>query len=87
MFLEFWKLVKSKKILKKACAQSGVSAMFVALHRHDDEKDNILLFYLEFKSKKLQDSCSLACNNIYGIAADCKMVQPWNLLYNSCSQG
>ena len=53
MFLEFCKLVKSKEIPKKACAQSDVSAIFVALHRHDDAKKNILLFYLEIKSKKL----------------------------------
>ena len=47
MFLEYWKLVESKDITKKTCAQRGISAIFVALSRHEDMKENILLFYLE----------------------------------------
>ena len=60
MFLERWKLVESKDITKEAWAQRGVSAIFVALSRHEDMKENILLFYLEIIGKKLKDSCSFA---------------------------
>ena len=54
------KTSKSKEIPKKACVQGGVLATFEFLSWHDDEKENILLFYFEIKRKKLQDSCSLA---------------------------
>ena len=65
MFLEFWKLVKPKEIPRKAWAQSGVSLIFEALSWHDDGKENIPLFYFEIKSKKLQDTSSLAYNILY----------------------
>ena len=53
MFLECWKLVKSKEVPRKACVHSKVSAIFVALRRYEDEKENISLFHLEIIGKKL----------------------------------
>ena len=44
MFLEYSKLVKSKEVPRKACVQRRVSAIFAALQRHGDEKENIPLF-------------------------------------------
>ena len=66
MFLKYWKLVKSKEIAKKTCAQSDVSAMSATLRGHEDEKENIWLFQFEMIGEKLQDSCSLAYNFSYG---------------------
>ena len=59
MFLECWKLVKSKEVLRKACVQNRVSVIFAALRRHEDEKENIPLSYPEIIDKKSQDSYSL----------------------------
>ena len=53
MFLECWKLVKSKEVPRKAYVHSKVSAIFVALRRYEDEKENISLFHLEIIGKKL----------------------------------
>ena len=53
MFLEHGKLVKSIEIPKRECAQRGVLSMFMVLGRDKDEKENILLFYLEIIGKKL----------------------------------
>ena len=56
MFLECSKLVKSKEVPRKACVQRRVSAVFAALQRHGDEKENIPLFSLEITGKKLQEN-------------------------------
>ena len=60
------KLVKSKEVPRKACPQSSISAIFAVLCRHEDKKENTSLFYLEIIDKKLQDSYSLAYNDLYG---------------------
>ena len=49
-------LVKSKIVPRKASVQNRVSAILSAFRRHEDEKENMLLFYLEIISKKLEDS-------------------------------
>ena len=59
-------MVKPKKVPRKACVQRSVSAIFAALLRYKDEKENILLFYLDVIGKKLLNSYPLAYNILYG---------------------
>ena len=64
MFLECWKLVKPNKVPRKVLR--SLSAIFAALHRYKDKKENIPLFYLDIIGKKLLNSYSLAYNILYG---------------------
>ena len=57
MSLERCKSVTFKEIPKKHMIQGGASVPLPNLRRYEDMKQKILLFYLEIKSKILNDFC------------------------------
>lgn len=66
MSLEHCKSVTFKEIPKKQMIQGGASVLLPNLRRYEDMKQKILLFYLEIKSKILNDFCWLECRVFYG---------------------
>ena len=84
MFLESWKVVKSKKIPKKACAQGDVTAMFVALRRHEDDKKIFDCYSWKSQAKNYRIVVHKAIIYIwrFDINANCKMIEAWKLLDN-----